>query len=341
VTSRPHLARVRLDDVARAAGVSKGVASKILNESPGLHVRDSTRARVLRIAKKLDYQPHAVARRLRTAETGSIGMLIPDLTGPVYARIVRGAFQRALERDFAVLLVEDLVLRNAAEVITRLIRGGRMDGLIVASARQRHPLLPLLKSSPIPHVFANRAVRGSGRNVILDEAAAARAAVHHLHWLGHRRIGHLGGPPTLDPAARRAKAFRRAITELGLGPATIVVGEFSEAGGAVSGAALLTGTPDLTAVYSSSLAQTVGLLHAASELGIRVPDDLSVVSHDDMPIAEYLSPPITAISRPLAELGAAAVDALIEQLDGQRPRDIVVPGDPQVVDRRSTAPPRT
>ena len=338
-TDGQQAARARLLDVARAAGVSKSTASRILNDSPDISVRPHTRERVLETARRLDYRPHAAARGLRRAETGSIGLVIPNLAMPVYARIVRGAFRRALERDFVVLLAEDLVARETNDVFARLVRAGRIDGLIVASASPGHPLLRSVKQLATPHVFANRAVRGSGRSVVMDDASASAAAVEHLVQLGHERIGHVGGPRTLDPARRRAAGFRKQAERLGLAEAPVVEGEFSERGGSQAARSLLEGNPGLTALYVSTLAQAVGALHEAAQLRLRVPEDLSLVTYDDMPLADYLRPPLTTIRMPLSELGAAAVDALVEQLLGGEPHDVVVPGEPEVVVRSSTAPP--
>jgi DNA-binding LacI/PurR family transcriptional regulator len=331
--------RTRLLDVARAAGVSKSTASRILNDSPDISVRPHTRERVLETARRLDYRPHAAARSLRRAETGAIGLVIPNLAMPVYARIVRGAFHRALERDFVVLLAEDLVPRETNEVFTRLVRAGRIDGLIVASARPGHPLFRSVKRLAIPHVFANRAVRGSGRSIVMDDASASKAALEHLVGLGHERIGHVGGPRTLDPARRRAASFRKHAERLELAQAPVVEGEFTESGGSQAAHRLLREHPGLSALYVSSLAQAVGALHEAAQVGLRVPGDISLITYDDMPLADYLRPPLTAIRMPLAELGAASVDALVEQLLGGEPRDVVVEGEPEVVVRSSTAPP--
>jgi DNA-binding LacI/PurR family transcriptional regulator len=331
--------RARLFDVARAAGVSKSTASRILNDSPHISVRPRTRERVLASARRLNYRPHAAARSLSRAETGSVGLVIPSLAAPVYARIVRGAFRRALERDFVVLLVEDVAAGQTTDVFTRLVQGGRIDGVIVASGRPGHPLLRALRRLAIPHVFANRAVRGSGRSVTMDDAAASAAALDHLVGLGHERIGHVAGPRALDPARRRTSSFRAHATYLGLRSFPVADSDFAESGGADAARRLLTEHPDVTALYVSSLAQAVGVLHAAAEGGRRVPADLSVIAYDDMPLAEYLRPPLTTLRMPLAALGAAAVDALLEQLAGGEPRNVVVGGEPTVVVRGSTAPP--
>ena len=329
--------RVTLEDVAREAGISKSIASRVLNGHPGLSVRPATRSRVVETASRLGYRPHAAARGLRRAETGAIGLLIPDLTQAVYARIVRGAFERAREREFAVLLAEDMVEGTAEPMLARLVQQGRVDGLILASSRLSHPLLGTVARHGIPHVFANRAVPGTNRNVVMRDDLASAAAVDHLADLGHRRVAHIAGPLGLDTARRRERAFRRRAAERGLDALVAESHDFGEVGGAAAATELLRADPGLTALYTSTLNQAVGALDAAWRLGRRVPDDLSLVTYDDMPLAEYLRPPLTTVLMPLAELGAAAVDALIDQLGGAAPRDVVVEQAPQVIVRGSTA----
>ena len=331
--------RNRLEDVARSAGVSKSIASRVLNGDPDLLVRPETRERVVRAARELNYRPHAAARGLKRAETGALGLLVPPLTNPVYTRIIRGAVERALERDFVVLLAEDVDPHQAEEAAGRLVQAGRVDGLIVASARPGHPLLPSLRRLRIPHVFVNRGVPRSGRNVVMDDARASALAVDHLVSLGHLRIGHVAGPRELDTARRRATAFRAHARALGL-RAWVAEGDFGESGGAAAGRMLLERRQGLTALYTSTISQAVGVFHAAWELGLSVPADLSVIAYDDIPLAEFLRPPLTTVRMPLAELGAAAVDALLDQLLGGEPRDVTVDTEPEIVVRRSTGPPR-
>ena len=341
MTTASRSGRVRLEDVARRAGVSKSIASRVLNRSPGLSVRNETRERVIAAASALAYRPHAAARGLKRAETGAIGLLIPNLAMPVYAHIVRGAFHRALERDFALLLAEDLGEEETEELFGRLVQAGRIDGLVVASARPGHPLIRSLRRYRIHHVFVNRAVAGSGRNVTMDDDRAGSAALDHLYGLGHRRIGLVAGPRSNDPAKRRAHGFREHAAALGLEKSVVLEGDFSESGGALLTQDLVGRHPDVTAIATGGLSQAIGALHAASRLGLHVPDDLSVISHDDMPLADFLQPPLTTVRMPLAELGAAAVDALIDQLLGGEPHDVVVETEPEIVVRSSTSTPRS
>lgn len=330
--------RHRLQDVARNAGVSKSIASRVLNGDPALLVRPETRARVIEAARELNYRPHAAARGLKRAKTGALGLLVPPLTNPVYVRIIRGAFAQALELDFVVLLVEDVEPGQAEQSTSRLIQAGRVDGLMIASAHPDHPLLSSQSLQRLPHVFVNRAVAGSGRNVVMDEMSASATALDHLVALGHRRIGHVAGPRELDTARRRADGFRKHASQLSL-QAEVAEDDFGESGGAAAARRLLNDHPELTALYASTLSQAVGVFHAAWEMGLKLPDDLSVISYDEMPLADYLRPPLTTIRMPLAELGAAAVGALVSQLSGDEPRDVTVAQKPEVVVRSSTAPP--
>lgn len=332
--------RAQLADVARVAETSKPIASRILNGDPTLTVGDELRERVLSAARELGYRPHAAARGLRRAQTGALGMLVPPLENPVYTQLMRGAFHRAAERDFTVLLAEDFEEQEAGEIFARLVLEGRIDGLIVASTRPDHPLLPLLEERPLPHVFVNRAVAGSGRNVLMDDARSVELALGHLASLGHRRIAHVAGPLGLDPVARRAEAFLEQAGRLRLEQAEVVESDLLERGGAEGAERLLERWPETTAIFTSTVSQAIGVLNVAWRLGRRVPGDLSVVAHADVRLAEFLVPPLTAVQMPLAELGAAGVDALVAQIETGQATDVVLGAAPTLAVRGSTAPPR-
>lgn len=331
-------ARARLSDVAAAAGVTKSVVSRVLNEDPTLTVRSETRERVWAVARELGYQPHAGARALAGHRARALALLIPDLSNPVYSRIVRGAYQRAREKGFVMLLAEDRG-HDADEPFIELVVQGRVDGLLIASVRPGHPLLSSPRLKQVPHVFVNREVPGSGRNVGMDMQAASAAAVRHLHDLGHRVVGHVGGPEGLEPARARAQGFADAMAAAGLDPSIMEHDEFSEQGGSSAAYRLLGRRSDITAIYTSILSQGIGALHAARALGRRVPEDLSVITYDDLPLVDYLDPPLSTIGMPLVELGAVAVDALVDQLAGKPPVDTVITNAPRVTVRASTAPP--
>ncbi|WGM20512.1 LacI family DNA-binding transcriptional regulator [Paenarthrobacter sp. OM7] len=338
-TELPTNGRSRLIDVAQMSGVTKSVASRVLNDDATLSVREETRLRVLESAKKLGYQPHVGARALAGSRTRALALLIPDLTNPVYSRITRGAYSQARNRGYALLLAEDTAEEGVDEQFADLVASGRVDGLLIASARPSHPLLNLLPQTDIPYLFVNRSVADSGRNITMNLEAASTCAVAHLQELGHRHIGHVSGPEALSPGQGRRIGLLRAAREAGLPEPQVEPGEFSEKGGYDATLRLIRNHPRVTAVYTSTLNQAIGALHALHESGISVPEQISVISYDDLPLADYLQPPLTTIAMPLVELGRTAVDVLCNVLNGDTPTDLTIPSDPQVVSRRSTAPP--
>jgi len=322
------------------AGVSKSIASKVLNDYEELSVRDETRERVRRVARDLGYRPHAGARALAGSATGALALLVPALENPIYVRIVRGAFERARERGYVLLVAEDFDEQQADETFVDLVQSGRADGLLIASARPAHRLIESFDRQHVPHVFVDRAVVGRVGNVTMDVAPAGELVVEHFAELGHRWVGHISGPSGNAPGHARAASFRAAAEVARLELAVVHAAAYSEEGGAAALHALLDRHPDVTAVYASSLGQAIGALHAARGRGLAVPTDLSVVSYDDLPLAAYLAPPLTAVTMPLSGLGAAAVDALLEQIAGAAPRDVVIPTTPHLVRRASTGRPR-
>jgi DNA-binding LacI/PurR family transcriptional regulator len=328
----------RLIDVAQSAGVHVSTASRVINSTGGLAIRPETRERILRTAERMRYRPNAIARGLKTATAGAIGMLVPSLRNPVLSEITRGAFDRAWERGYVVLLAEDSGASGAVEAYERLVGEGRIDGILVASARPGSPLLERFTSDDVPCVFVNRRQPGSGRNVSMREEDAGRVAAEHLLSLGHRRLGHLAGPQELDTAHRRRDGFVAAALAA---HATTVEEEapFEERGGFEAMQRLLRRRSAPTGVFVSNINQAVGAMAGARVAGRHVPDDLSLIGYDEDPVGEYLEAALTTIAMPLHELGSVAADSLIDQVEGGAPRDLVVETPPALVVRGSTAPP--
>ena len=329
----------RLLDVAREAGVHLSTVSRVLNDAHDSATRPETRARILEAAARLEYRPNALGRGLKLARTRAIGFLVPSLRNPANSPIVLNAFDRAWQQGYVVLLAEDSEHHATLEAYERLVSQGRIDGLLVQSARSGESFFDRLDDGHIPCVFVDRAREPGGRNVTMRDADAAVLAARHLLDLGHRQIAHLAGPSNVETTERRRMAFLGELHAHGCVPRVLNVA-LSEAAGYEALASLLRDVPDLTALYVSNINQAIGLTAAARDAGLQVPGDLSVLCHDDDPIADYLAVPLSGISMPLGDLGSTAVDVLIEQIEGRPPRDVVIPYAPELVDRGSTAPPR-
>jgi LacI family transcriptional regulator len=300
-------------------------------------VREATRERIQAFARELGYRPHPVARALATPTTGALALLVPELSNPAYVEMIRGAYRRARERGYVLLSAEDFEEQEADEAFTALVDGGRVDGLLIASARPENRLLEALAGHRVPHVFVNRSVEGAEANVTLDVERASRVAFEHLAGLGHVALGHVAGPAGVQSARGRARAFVAAAAERGLPGPPVEHGPFTYAGGASAGERLLRAHPEVTGVFTSSLAQAVGLLHVARTLGRDVPRDLSVIAYDDLPLADYLAPPVTTIAMPLGPLAAEAVTILADMLAGAPPRSRMLEDEPELRERASTA----
>lgn len=336
----PALPRqARLQDVAREAGVHLSTVSRALNEAHDASMRPETRARILEAAARLHYRPNALGRGLKLSRTGAIGFLVPTLRNPVNSPIVRHAFHRAWQRGFVVLLGDDSERQGVPEAYERLVAQGRIDGLLIQSARIGDPFFDHFDDGHIPCVFVDRAHQGSGRNVTMRDGDAGRLAARHLLELGHRRLAHLAGPGDIDTIERRRAGFVSAARAAGCDP-VILEAPLDERAGYLALEQLQRTAPDVTAVYIANINQAIGFTAATRDASIQVPAELSILCHDDDPLADYLAVPFTAVAMPLGELGATAVDRLVDQIDGIPPRDVVVDGEPELVDRGSTAPPR-
>ncbi|MFJ8045721.1 LacI family DNA-binding transcriptional regulator [Kitasatospora sp. NPDC096147] len=331
--------RPRLTDVAAAAGVSKSAASKVLNDAPGTSVSEETRARIHEAARRLGYRPHGPARSLATGRTGAIALVLPPLSNPTHATIARGATRRALELGFMTLTAEDAGDEASRAGLEMVIDSGRIDGVIVGSASTDSDLPFLLTRKQLPYVLVNRSSPHGRANVVMDVAQSAREAVDFLVGLGHRRLGHIGGPTEYTPSVERIQAFRSRCRELRLPEPTITLQPFDEGGGARGLTDLRSALEPPTALFTSSFAQAVGVLGTAAQAGLRVPQDLSVLANDDYPMADYLVPTLSTVATPLAELGAAAVDALLAVFNGEETGDTVIPTAPQIIARGSTSAP--
>lgn len=319
-----------LEDVARRAGVSRSTVSRVINDHP--NVRPEVRERVWQAIRETGYQPHAVARSLATNRTQILGMLIPEavttlFTDPFFALLLRGATEACNVHKYHLMLslFNDPAARD--EMYARVLRSGYLDGVIVASASEDDPLIPRLLRDHIPFVSVGRHPDPRVHYVDVDNVGGARMAVEHLIRLGHRRIGTITGRLDMSAGQARLEGYRQALEAHGIPvrPELITEGGFSEAGGRTAMMRLLPARP--TAVFVASDMMAVGALTALREAGLRVPDDIAIVSFDDMPMAAMVEPPLTTVRQPVERLGTTAVEMLIGLLDGTitQPQHIVLP----------------
>ena len=336
-------ARVTLRDVARVSGVHPGTASRALNEETRALVNEDTARRVLEAAEQLGYRPNPIARGLKTNRSYTIGVLIPDLTNPLFPPILRGIEDRLEESGYTPLMANTDNDPERERIDWHAMRARQVDGIVAATARRDHELLDELLESGIPVVLVNRRAPDSGvPSATADDRQGIRLAVGHLAELGHERIAHIAGPLELSTGLDRHEGFHEAMRELGLEPdpeLVVVTGAFTEAEGAKACAELLDRDAGPTAIAAANDLIALGCYDVFAERGIACPEEISVVGFNDMPFAGRFQPPLTTIRIPHYEIGMAAAELMLENLlnGAASPRDIRL--EPSLVVRGSTVSP--
>ncbi len=300
-------------DIARQVGVSAGTVSRAFSRPE--KVLPDTRKRIEQAAAVLGYVPNAVARTLKTQRSGKILITVPDIGNPFFAQILKGAEEAAQAAGYAVLLGDTQHQAEREERYAQLLPRNQADGMIVLGHRlpptARQIVRQLGARAPVVNGCEFDPTLGIP-SVHIDNAAAARTAMEHLYALGHVRIAVVGGPPDNPLHRQRMEGARAAARARGrLNLLTPVPGDFSVESGHAAAMRFLGQAPAPTAAFCFSDQMALGALAACRDLGIRVPEDFSVVGFDDLASSRYLSPPLTTISQPMREIGVRAANLLL------------------------------
>jgi LacI family transcriptional regulator len=334
-----------LRDVAAAAGVHPATASRALNPGTRLLVSEDTARRVTEAAERLGYRPNPVARSLRTRRSHTIGVLIPDLNNPLFPPIVRGLEDRLAEHGYVALLGNTDGDERRERMIFDQMRARHVDGFVLATATLNSPVLAEAVEAELPVVLMNRTSQGYPfSSVAVDNEQGVRAAVTHLVSLGHTRIGHIAGPQEISTGILRLRGFLDSMRAKGLTVSEsqiVYATAYSIEEGMRRGRELLNRGEGLTALVAANDMLAVGCYGAFDDLGLRCPDDISVIGFNDMPFIDRLRPPLSTVRFPHYQLGTEAAKLLLERVnDGDGPVKILYLA-PELVARGSTRPPAT
>jgi LacI family transcriptional regulator len=312
-----------IKDVAREAGVSIATVSRVFNDSE--LVSEETRDNVRAVAERMNYWPNGLARSLTTSKTHAIGVLLPDLHGEFFSEVIRGV-DLAARREGLHVLVSSSHSDTAALLAALRSMRGRIDGLVVMA----------------PDVDAPEAIRACGSDcpiVLLDPGQeledldtiaianfdGAHAMIEHLIRLGHRRIATITGPGRNIDARQRLAGYRAALRDhqIDSDPALEIAGDFTEPSGYEAVGELLRLSPRPSAVFVGNDHMAVGVLGALSDAGVSVPGEMAVTGFDDIPLARYLTPPLTTVHADAFQLGERAMHRLLQRGSSARPGDRV------------------
>jgi LacI family transcriptional regulator len=328
MTDNKHSRHLNLTDIADRAGVSRSTVSRVLNDDG--YVSEETRQRVKSIINELGYSPNMGARMLRTQRTNVIGVVIPHTFRNVFtegdphyfATLIQAVSVSAQQRDYAPVLWMGYSDEAAESFYRRISQNRLMDGLlIVASVANEYPLIHNLLQGKIHFVMIGRPLKDADRinYVNVDNVQAARQAVQHLLKVGRRRIGHIAGDMTNADAIDRLTGYKEMLKSAGIpvDERLIVNGLFSQDTGYLQMQHLLRQVPDIDGVFAGSDLIALGAIQAIQEAGLRVPEDISVVGFDDLPMAKVSNPPLTTIYQPISQKAEMATSLLLDVIEEQ------------------------
>ncbi|MBC9724690.1 LacI family DNA-binding transcriptional regulator [Streptomyces sp. TRM68367] len=313
-------------DVARSAGVSVATVSHVLNGTRP--VLPHTRQAVLDAVEELGYTPNSLARSLVTSRTRSIGLAVSAISNPYFTEILQGVEASALDHGYSLLIADPHDDPEHERKVVQLLHERRVDGMIVAPSADPRGLLAYLDRHAVPAVFLDRVVdtrTDAGPRfdqVCAENAGPTARLVTHLVGLGHRRIALVAGRPGLSTTDERITGYRHGLASAGLpfDERLLVHGDSESAGAEQATAALLALAAPPTAMVTANNAMTIGALRALNRRGLSVPGDIALCCFDDFAWADLFAPRLTAIAQPSREIGALAVQVLLDRIaEADRP----------------------
>ena len=336
--------RVTQADVAQRAGVSISVVSRELNGDPELRARPETRKRIHQAVKDLGYTPSHAARSLRLSRAFAVGVIVPDLNNPIYNELVRGIDETAEQLGYHVLMSRTEHMEPGADFLRKLVGEGRVDGFLIQRRDEtdKRDFTALADAGGRPIILMNARWSRHG-SVVHDDEGAGRLATQHLLDLGHRDIALIGGDPHSYTAAVRQRGYLQAIHGAGMRKRSAWVMErpYEPEAGRTAMIELCTRFRRRpTAVVVSNIHAAIGATLGAREVGLKVPEQLSIVAIHDWWISDYMRPKLTTVRMPQRALGQQAMQQLHDRLQGKAALDLTITDPPpRLIERESTAPP--
>jgi DNA-binding LacI/PurR family transcriptional regulator len=332
---------VTIYDLAREAGVGIGTVSRCLNNHPS--VSTETRAKVLSVVKRLSYQPHAYAQRLASKKTNTISAIIPFFTNYFFVQVLQGVQDKATEIGFDLILYGVNNPAQAEYYLRRSLHRGHVDGVMFFSMRLPETQVAKFQQMNLPLVLVD-AFHPQFDSIRVKNREGALVATHHLLQLGHRNIAMINARLDTQPARERMEGYRLALEEFGLPfvKDRVFISDvgkqdgFSREAGRASMKELvrsMNGSTKPTAVFIASDVQAIGALEVAQELGMRVPDDLAIVSFDDIELAQHAQ--LTTMRQPMYEMGVLALEILTARMKDPHAPPTVTSFLPELIIRRT------
>jgi len=333
--------RSTISEVAKLAGVSRATVSKVFNNDE--KISKKTRDKVLEIAKKLNYQPSAIARSLRNKKSKAIGLMLPNITNPFFPQVVRGVEEVALENNYVVIFCSFEEQFQKESQYFQLLDNRWIDGIIfsgVTGDKEEKEYIQNIQKRGIPIVFIDRGIEGHFSNLVaIDNEEATFKGTRYLLELGHKRIGFVNGPGEVKLFAKRLEGYKRALQESGLEFDKDLVVEGKQNPGVAEQAVkqFLSQKKPPTAIFATSDLVAIALLREVQNRGLGVPEDISIMGFDNVPLASLTSPSLTTVAQPIYKMGVEATKLLIDHIEKKETTKRKIILDTELVIRESTA----
>lgn len=306
-----------MNDVAKAAGVSVATVSRVINGSDGVSVK--LEKKVKRAMKKLHYHPSSVARSFKIQQTTLVGVIVPLIDHPFYSRLAMAIEQKLFKHDYRAIICNSEEDEDRERAYIEMLLRQRVDGFIINSAVMNTNYFHELEELQIPYVLIDRDLpEAECSKVFSDNSQGGYIGMEHLIELGHKRIGVVGAPAHTEPIARRIRGTREALADYGMdtNPELLVTGDnqlFDMGYNSAKQLMSLDNPP--TAIFALTDVTAVGVMHAITEQGLRIPEDISVLGYDNIPIASYMIPQLTTVEQPIIQMGETAVELLFNHMN--------------------------
>ena len=332
--------QLNIGEIARRANVSTATVSRTLNQSGA--VRPETARKVWRAAAALNYYPNSHARTLVSGRSRLLGLIVSDITNPFFPELIHNFETLATQQGYDLILTStDYQTARMTGCVRRMLER-KVDGVAIMTSEMDLGLIKELARRGVPLVFMDVGRVGPRMShVLIDYASGIRQAVDHVVDLGHTRVAFIAGPLDLHSARTRRQAFIDGMRAHKIQPEAKLIreGTHTAEGGQPAMTALLRGGKPPTAVVCSNDWTAIGALHAIDAAGLRVPEDISLVGFDDIPLASYTHPPLTSVRMSAGDVGSTAFDALFRLIGGDRPEGGLYQVPTRLVIRQSTAKP--
>lgn len=315
--------KVTMKDIAEIAGVSKATVSMVMNKKDA-SISEETRNRILEIAKEMSYIPNSIARSLSTKKSGTIGIILPDITNPFFSEMARAIEDEAerLEYNLIICNTDNDIIKEQKYI--ELLISKLIDGIIFMSGGKSNESITLLKNNNVPFILVDRYIEGykDDYGVFCLNKKGVKDGIKYLYEKGNRKIVFVKGRENLEISKQRLEGYIEAMKDYGIYEEKYIFeGDFNFEGGIIATEKILSAFHHLDAIFYSNDMMALGGMKILLRNGYKIPRDISVVGFDNIHISEVIEPELTTIAQPIYKMGEKACSLLIDIINGQRPTE--------------------